>query len=85
MGESLRLQAVTSFTTSVNYILFRVYSVRVEQVDIGSPADLCGLEVGDRILRVDGVDLQKCTREQCLQLFQNAELSMTIVIIPCQM
>ncbi|KAI1729698.1 PDZ domain (Also known as DHR or GLGF) domain-containing protein [Ditylenchus destructor] len=63
----------------------RVYSVRVEQVDIGSPADLCGLEVGDRILRVDGVDLQKCTREQCLQLFQNAELSMTVVIIPCQM
>uniref|UniRef100_A0A915D9C5 PDZ domain-containing protein n=1 Tax=Ditylenchus dipsaci TaxID=166011 RepID=A0A915D9C5_9BILA len=48
----------------------KVYSVRVEQVDVGSAADLSGLEVGDRILRIDGVDLHRCSRDDCLGLFQ---------------
>ncbi|KAI6171609.1 PDZ domain-containing protein [Aphelenchoides bicaudatus] len=62
----------------------RVISVWVEQVEEGSVAARCGLEVGDRILQVDGVDVEKCTRNECLSLFQHAQLHTSIIILPAQ-
>lgn len=56
----------------------------VEQVEAGSVAARSGLEAGDRILQVDGVDVEKCSRARCLSLFQHAKLHTTLVILPAQ-
>lgn len=56
----------------------------MEEVEPGSVSARSGLERGDRILQVDGVDVNKCTREECLSLFQHAQLVTSLVILPSQ-
>uniref|UniRef100_A0A7E4UXS6 PDZ domain-containing protein n=1 Tax=Panagrellus redivivus TaxID=6233 RepID=A0A7E4UXS6_PANRE len=58
----------------------RVLAVRVEHVDSRSIAERSGLRIGDRILSVNGVDVTRCTKAQCLSLFQKASVQISLVI-----
>ncbi|KAE9548562.1 hypothetical protein FO519_008227 [Halicephalobus sp. NKZ332] len=60
----------------------RVVAVRVEQVDFHSIAEKSGLRIGDRILFVNGVDVTKCSKAQCLALFQKASMKISLVVFP---
>lgn len=66
-------------------IFYSIYSVYIEHLDAGLAADKAGLKIGDRILRIDNVDLKNCTRDDCLKLFQNAGLNLSLVIFPSEM
>ena len=65
----------------------RVARVRVVQVEKYSPADRAGLQMGDCILQVNGLDLRKysLTEVQVQQLFKNAALTTTLTILPREM
>ncbi|KAL3096088.1 hypothetical protein niasHS_005847 [Heterodera schachtii] len=62
----------------------RVLCVRVEQVESGSAAQRAGLMPADAILRVDGVQVRKCSRAQCLRLFAEARLQTELIILPAE-
>ncbi|KAI6180330.1 hypothetical protein M3Y98_00708400 [Aphelenchoides besseyi] len=62
----------------------RVLAIRVEQVDEKSVAERCGLEAGDRIVQVDGRQVEQLSRTECLNLFQYAGMIVSLVIIPNQ-
>jgi C-terminal processing protease CtpA/Prc len=66
-------------------MFFRVLCVRVEQVEPGSAAQRAGLLPGDAILRVDGVNVRRCSRAECLGLFADAKLTTELVILPAEM
>ncbi|KAI6231223.1 hypothetical protein M3Y95_00358600 [Aphelenchoides besseyi] len=62
----------------------KVIAIRVEQVDERSVAERCGLEAGDRIVQVDGRQVEQLSRTECLSLFQHAGMIVSLVIIPNQ-
>lgn len=60
-------------------------AVRVEQIDPGSIAERAGLRIGDRILSVNGTDVTKCTKAQCLSLFQKATHKIALIVFPSEL
>uniref|UniRef100_A0AC35G2R1 PDZ domain-containing protein n=1 Tax=Panagrolaimus sp. PS1159 TaxID=55785 RepID=A0AC35G2R1_9BILA len=62
----------------------RVIAVRVEQIDPRSIAESSGLRAGDRILSVNGVDVTRCTKSQCLSLFSKAASQVSLTVFPGQ-
>ncbi|CEF68374.1 Pro-interleukin-16 [Strongyloides ratti] len=58
----------------------RVLCVTVEQVDEDSISYIQGLAPGDRIWQINGIDVHKCKRIECLSLFQCAPLLLNLVV-----
>uniref|UniRef100_A0A0N5BAI1 PDZ domain-containing protein n=1 Tax=Strongyloides papillosus TaxID=174720 RepID=A0A0N5BAI1_STREA len=58
----------------------RVLCVTVEQIDEDSISHIQGLAPGDRIWKINGTDVHKCKRIECLSLFQCAPLLLNLVV-----
>ncbi|XP_033120267.1 uncharacterized protein LOC117119552, partial [Anneissia japonica] len=65
---------------SFGFMLVGSGPVMIESIDSGGPADCAGLRPGDKILKLNGLDVRKKTHEHLIQLLKGSGMTPTLLI-----
>ena len=80
LASSPRVVQIDRSNGSFGFMLVGHSPVMIESIDPGGAAEKAGLQPGDRIIRLNGLDVRKKTHDQLIMLMKGSGSAPTIAI-----